>query len=478
MVPLPGEAPGALGLGEAELELDRRGRALPSDQPPALPGAREFSIDRRSVPRERTDPGLFGSLAQLVREELPSVVERGGDGPIEDLRREPSLGGALRRLSEGPPKESAEDRLAEGRRLLAAGELELAFRALGEVLLARPLDPEPLKDLERIAAAMETHGELADLYARLLQENPNHPSLGTLTRRIGRLRAMVAMAPAASAASDDEAEAASLAASLGFELEDASGVEDRPFSIGDETGQGVKVERGVLPLPSEEEAGIRAAFAARSGSGAVDLGAALFGSDSEPAESIDYELGTLLTSGKGEELEGEAETSASEHILPASSEERDGVSHAGRPSLSFLLRRGAAFGVDAVLLGIVPLLILAAGTSSLSGSEGGFVNHLARNATVDGVLLRAAILLAALFAFIYCTLCWALGGRTLGGFIAGLRAVERSSGEALSVGRAALRAGTAVIGTAAFLVGPLWALVDPAGEALHDKCSGTSVISG
>lgn len=397
-VALPGEGDGLPAVSK-EFSLDRRGGSRGA-RPQEHEAWGEWEIDRRKFPRDR--PPSTETPSSTPRLETAEIVERGQQG---------SLFGAIRKISEEVQRRAidGDGLLEEARARRAAGDRQGAFQLFGRVLLHRPLDPTPIPELEALAKELDEREALADLYSQLLEENPAHPSLGTLTRRVESLRAIVAFsAPPIVPPRPEPTEGFDLAARL---FGDAESVEE---------GAGI-------PPPETSEIGL--------------------------------ELGEMLTS--------------SSSIRTREREEAE-IEHA-RPRLGFLLRRSAGFLVDAMLLGLVPFVIVAAATGSQG--NGGFAEQLLRIVSAEGALLRAALLLTALFAFVYCTLCWALGGRTLGGFLAGLRAVDGESGEALSFGRAALRACAAIVGTGAFLAGPLWALVDPQGRALHDKISGTAVIA-
>ena len=137
------------------------------------------------------------------------------------------------------------------------------------------------------------------------------------------------------------------------------------------------------------------------------------------------------------------------------------------------MRRMAAWIVDGALLAAASATILVLATGSVRSVASFATVHplgSGQGASVASVALAGAI------AFVYLTLCWSLGGRTLGGALVRLRAVDRESGAPLAIGQAALRALFAIAGTLAFLAGPLWAVVDGRGEALHDKLARSSVV--
>lgn len=135
-----------------------------------------------------------------------------------------------------------------------------------------------------------------------------------------------------------------------------------------------------------------------------------------------------------------------------------------------VLRLLVSWGVDGVVLLGLPLGTLHLATRGLGGGS------LPALAAAHLSVLVAGVSLVAITGFVYLTLSCALGGRTLGDRLAGLRAVVRRSGEPPTLGRAALRAAAAVVGGAAFLAGPLWALFDSKGQGLHDKIAGTVLM--
>jgi len=111
------------------------------------------------------------------------------------------------------------------------------------------------------------------------------------------------------------------------------------------------------------------------------------------------------------------------------------------------------------------------------------VLHRARGPAGDelDLLLRGPRLPAlwlALFAVIAVAYSWlftALGGRTPGLALAGLR-LESKRGGALTIGGALARALLAVVSAALGLAGFALALVDLRGQTLHDKLCGAIVV--
>lgn len=138
-------------------------------------------------------------------------------------------------------------------------------------------------------------------------------------------------------------------------------------------------------------------------------------------------------------------------------------------------RRLLAWGIDGAIVLAALLAPLVAATHGAIGGDGvplGLFDLLAGS----GPMRAAAVTLAAVMAFVYLTLSSAAGGRTPGASLAGLELVACESGTPPGPGRAALRAALAVVGCLAFFAGPLSALLDGRGRALHDKLAGTVVL--
>ncbi len=134
----------------------------------------------------------------------------------------------------------------------------------------------------------------------------------------------------------------------------------------------------------------------------------------------------------------------------------------GQPGPPAVPRRLGACAVD---LGVVALF--AAPPLAIAAALGpGF----ARAAT----LLPQALLFTALVGFVYATSCLALAGATAGQRLFSLRVVARG-GERPGAGRAAMRAGLALLGGAAAGLGFAAALFTH-GRTLHDVLAGTEVV--
>ncbi len=131
-----------------------------------------------------------------------------------------------------------------------------------------------------------------------------------------------------------------------------------------------------------------------------------------------------------------------------------------RPRNLLRWRRGAAWAVDA---GVVALFT----ATPIAAAAGPGV--------APGVLLPHTVALAGLIAFAYGTLCDWLAGATAGKRLLGLQVIELGGGRP-GLGRAAARAALAVVGAGCGV--PLHTLLfTDGGRALHDRVSGTAVVS-
>ncbi len=126
-----------------------------------------------------------------------------------------------------------------------------------------------------------------------------------------------------------------------------------------------------------------------------------------------------------------------------------------------LLRRLAAMGYDALLLGAI--LILA----------GALVVLPLGKAVATGSLGFQIFLLAVIYGFFVGF--WVFGGQTLGMRAWRLRVV-REDGTALTLRDASLRFVAAGLSWACLGLGFLWVLLDPQQRAWHDRLSRTRLI--
>jgi uncharacterized RDD family membrane protein YckC len=126
--------------------------------------------------------------------------------------------------------------------------------------------------------------------------------------------------------------------------------------------------------------------------------------------------------------------------------------------------RTIAYALDALIVAV-----LFTGGATVAGMIASVIGAQAHD------LVRAAtsaylLVLPAMFAF-YCTLFWALAGRTPGMAVLGLRVVGTRR-ESLSWLSALVRG----VVLAYLPIGALWALVDRRHQAVHDKLARTVVV--
>lgn len=135
-----------------------------------------------------------------------------------------------------------------------------------------------------------------------------------------------------------------------------------------------------------------------------------------------------------------------------------------------------SWAVDGLLLCTLPFFFLAISIRDFYRPGLGLLDQLLYFGARHPPVFVSTGVLCLGTAFVYLTLCEAMGGRTLGDRVAGLRSIDPRSGRPPALGRAAARSAFAIAGTLAFLAGPLWALFDPRGQALHDRLAGTVTV--
>jgi uncharacterized RDD family membrane protein YckC len=81
-----------------------------------------------------------------------------------------------------------------------------------------------------------------------------------------------------------------------------------------------------------------------------------------------------------------------------------------------------------------------------------------------------------LIGLLYFVLFWAVRGQTPGMMPFGLRVVRADDGGNVDIVRSILRYVGLLIGTAALLIGVIWAAFDPRKQGWHDKIAGTVVV--
>jgi uncharacterized RDD family membrane protein YckC len=130
--------------------------------------------------------------------------------------------------------------------------------------------------------------------------------------------------------------------------------------------------------------------------------------------------------------------------------------------------------------GIVTRFVAAAVDASLAalvllGTYLGYAGVLflvdPRGFTFPDPRLFSSLLIAAVVLGLYLTVAWAMGGRTYGNLLMGLRVVSISGGR-VGWSRAALRAAFYVL----LPIGLFWVVVDPRQRSLQDRALGTAVV--
>lgn len=136
-------------------------------------------------------------------------------------------------------------------------------------------------------------------------------------------------------------------------------------------------------------------------------------------------------------------------------------------------QRFASLMVDAILVFICVIIIWFAGISFsinpnlLFGRQGGI--------NLNDILF-SFLLLYILFSFFYSMLFHHLSSRTIGKMLFGLYLVEKNSYR-VSFYRVFLRNILFILNIMTFFIGFIWIIADERGQALHDKLSGTFVVS-
>jgi uncharacterized RDD family membrane protein YckC len=134
------------------------------------------------------------------------------------------------------------------------------------------------------------------------------------------------------------------------------------------------------------------------------------------------------------------------------------------PEYAGPISRAIAYGLDTVLVAVAFTggVVVAGLIASVIGTR---AHDLVRAASTAYLLV-----LPMLFAF-YCTVFWALAGRTPGMAVLGVRVVATRGGRP-SWPSALVRA----VLLAYFPLGAVWALVDRRHQAVHDKVARTVVV--
>jgi uncharacterized RDD family membrane protein YckC len=129
-----------------------------------------------------------------------------------------------------------------------------------------------------------------------------------------------------------------------------------------------------------------------------------------------------------------------------------------------IVTRFVAAAVDAGLVGLV-----------LTGAYLGWAGLLflldPRGFTFPDFRWFASLLVGGVVLALYLTAAWAVGGRTCGNLLMGLRVVGVQGGDVGWV-RAVLRAAFYVV----FPIGLLWVVVDPRQRSIQDRVLATAVV--
>ena len=126
--------------------------------------------------------------------------------------------------------------------------------------------------------------------------------------------------------------------------------------------------------------------------------------------------------------------------------------------------RTVAYALDALI--VAALFTGGAAVAGMIASVIGAQAHDLARAAASAYLVVLPAMLA-----VYCTVFWALAGRTPGMAVLGLRVVS-THGEPLSWLSALVRG----VVLAYFPIGALWALIDRRHQAVHDKLARTVVV--
>lgn len=150
-----------------------------------------------------------------------------------------------------------------------------------------------------------------------------------------------------------------------------------------------------------------------------------------------------------------------------------------RASPAPFFKRAAAWLVDALFIGLVLALYLKIAQALMTHpppptSETGLDLLVNRADAYQGVL-KYGLLLGVTVGFVYSALFHAMGGRTPGKRLLGIRLVDRS-GRAPTLTRCVVRAGLSVLSFALLLLGFFYAGFDRRRQALHDKLTATFVV--
>ncbi len=549
------------------LGFDRRSGRRDGTRPAAPPALEQpLSFERRLVPRGPSRPA--------AQPETPAPHEALAEKLLTPIAHrakalEPAFVAARRAVSERIQRHRgrADLLIQEAAAREAEGDLETSFVAYGRALLAEPLDADPVRPLERIAASARLRFALAELYEATLARVNGHPSAATLQRRAAQLRELAVEAGESERRGWDALLASAAPAPHGERLhglpagptavrggpiaraprEVADGVAEQP--VAPPVTPLARLSRASAPHPSAPSPAAEASavpnappaptrpaealrpdavtdvrdvsevpFAlplrkivpaerpkamqvtpARELDEPRFVAPAIDAPDTavsepppatnpahaaEPAFARAAELPPVAPADEPAFVAAAPTVAAPARPPPPPDDAGDDPSIGARqvalgrtePAAAPIHARLLSWCIDLAVVAAIPVGSLVAGTAAFAPPGLSLVDHLLYAASRNGTILLAALLLGLLTAFVYLTLALAIGGRTLGDHVAGLRSVVEDGSGSPDLRTAALRSALAILGTLAFLAGPLWALVDPRGQAFHDKVVGTRTV--
>jgi len=139
---------------------------------------------------------------------------------------------------------------------------------------------------------------------------------------------------------------------------------------------------------------------------------------------------------------------------------------------TFLQRIGSLF-IDGILVFVCSLIIWFAGVS-FSINPNTLFDGSESLSTFD--ISLSFMILYVLFGFFYSMLFHHLSSMTIGKMLLGLRLVEKNSSR-VNFYRIFLRNILFLLNVITLFIGFIWIIADEKGQALHDKLSGTFVVS-
>jgi uncharacterized RDD family membrane protein YckC len=138
-----------------------------------------------------------------------------------------------------------------------------------------------------------------------------------------------------------------------------------------------------------------------------------------------------------------------------------------------------AFVVDALLIGVLIFAIttiLGRESASTCTTTGGIVPPQGFVTNNSYVCTSSSSYLVNFFvSIVYFVICWSTGA-TLGQRALGLRVVNATTGQTISLGQSIVRYFGFIISALVFYIGLIWAAGDNRKQGWHDKMAGTFVI--